>query len=244
MGSPVPLYRSARRIFLSAEWRHLAMLNYAVDRDLLLPYVPFGTELDSFGGQTFVSLVGFRFLRTKVLGVPVPFHRDFDEVNLRFYVRRREGDVTRRGVVFIREIVPRYAIAGIARVVYNENYVCLPMTHRIDEAAAEYRWRVKGNWNRMFVRASGEAAVPCEGSCEQFITEHYWGYAVQRDGGAMEYEVEHERWRVWRAGSAGFEGEMTALYGAEFNRILSRTPDSALLAEGSAVVVYAGKRIE
>src|SRR5205823_4955752 len=121
-GTPVPLYRSRRRVFLSAEWRNLAMLNYAVDPDLLRPYVPVGTELDSFGGQAFVSLVGFRFLGTKVLGVPVPFHRDFDEVNLRFYVRRRAGAIIRRGVVFIREIVPRHAIATIARVVYNENY--------------------------------------------------------------------------------------------------------------------------
>lgn len=232
-----------RRRFLSAEWLHLAMLNYAVDPALLKRYVPAGTELDAFQGQTFISLVGFRFLRTKLLGVQIPFHRDFDEVNLRFYVTRRVGETIRRGVVFILEIVPRYAIASVARLVYNENYVRLPMAHRIEETAAEYQWRIGATWNRMFVRASGEAVAACEGSCERFITEHYWGYASQRDGGAVEYEVEHEPWRVWRSSSAGFEGDMTALYGAEFNSILSRPPDSALLADGSPVVVYRGKRI-
>lgn len=219
------------------------MLNYVVDADLLRSKVPAGTELDSFEGQTFVSLVGFQFLRTKVLGLTIPFHRNFDEVNLRFYVRRLKGGRVRRGVVFIREIVPRRAIAHIARVVYNENYVRLPMAHRIEEGTAEYRWRVRANWNRLFVETSGAGAVPDDGSCDQFITEHYWGYAKQRDGGTVEYEVEHPPWRVWPADRAGFEGDMTSLYGAEFARVLQRPPDSALLSEGSAVAVYAGRRL-
>ena len=134
------------------------MLNYAVDPDLLRSKVPAGTELDSFGSQTFISLVGFQFLRTKVLGVPVPFHRNFDEVNLRFYVRRHVGGEIRRGVVFIREIVPRRAIAYLARVVYNENYVRLPMAHRIEAETVEYRWRVRAHWNRLMVEFSGSGA--------------------------------------------------------------------------------------
>jgi uncharacterized protein YqjF (DUF2071 family) len=220
------------------------MLNYAVDARLLSSKVPAGTELDSFGGQTFISLVGFQFLSTKVLRLAVPFHRNFDEVNLRFYVRRQVGGQVLRGVVFIREIVPRRAIAHIARLVYNENYVRLPMTHRIEEGRAEYRWRVRGDWNRLFVEASGAGAVPANETCDQFITEHYWGYAKQRDGGTVEYEVEHPAWRVWTAHQAGFEGDMTSLYGEEFGRVLKRPPDSALLAEGSPVTVYAGRRIE
>ncbi len=40
--------------FLKAEWRHLAMLNYAVDPALLAPHLPAGCELDFFGGQTFL----------------------------------------------------------------------------------------------------------------------------------------------------------------------------------------------
>jgi len=215
------------------------MLNYAADPALLRAYVPPGTELDFFEGQTFISLVGFRFLRTKVLGVPIPFHRNFDEVNLRFYVRRQVGAEIRRGVVFIREIVPRHAIALVARAFYNENYLRLPMTHRIEEGvSAEYKWRFRSNWNRLLIRTAGEAAVWQPGSCEQFITEHYWGYAKQRDGSTLEYEVQHPPWRVWRAKAASSEGDVAALYGAEFGRMLSQQPHSALLAEGSPVRVY------
>ncbi len=136
------------------------MLNYVVDADLLRSKVPAGTELDSFEGQNFVSLVGFQFLRTKVLGLTIPFHRHFDEVNLRFYVRRHAGGQVRRGVVFIREIVPRRAIAQIARVIYNENYVRLPMAHRIETGTAEYRWRIRANWNRSLSRPAAQARCP------------------------------------------------------------------------------------
>ena len=126
-----PMSVTSDRIFLTAEWRNLAMLNYEVDAGLLLPFVRAGTELDRWNGKVFVSLVGFRFLKTRVLDIAVPFHTNFDEVNLRFYVRRQIGDEFRRGVVFIREIVPRWAIAFVARTFYNENYVALPMAHEI-----------------------------------------------------------------------------------------------------------------
>src|SRR6266850_1391491 len=120
------------RVFLTAEWRNVAMLNYAIDPALVQHLVPRGVELDFFAGKTYVSLVGFMFLRTRVLGRRVPFHQDFEEVNLRFYVRRQVSGGTRRGVVFIREIVPKRAVAAVARLVFNENYVCLPMVHKID----------------------------------------------------------------------------------------------------------------
>lgn len=234
------------RPFLTAEWRSLAMLNYAIDPAWIAPLVPPGAEPDQFGGKTYISLVGFRFLRTRVRGLWIPFHSNFDEVNLRFYVRR--GD--RRGVVFVREIVPRYAIAAVARVVYHENYVSLPMSHRIIEPVsehgrvqAEYRWRHRGKWSSIRVEASGRPAVPAPGSLEEFITEHYWGYASQPGGGCLEYQVAHEKWRVWTANPAGFEGEMSALYGPKLAACLNRPPDSAFLAEGSPVVVYQGAKI-
>src|ERR1700694_5344735 len=96
---------SRNEIFLRAEWRNLAMLNYEVEPALLARFVPNGTELDRWNGKVFVSLVGFCFLKTEICRISIPFHRNFDEVNLRFYVRRREGNEIRRGVVFIREIV-------------------------------------------------------------------------------------------------------------------------------------------
>src|SRR5262249_55610023 len=133
-------FKGVDRVFLTAEWRHLAMLNYAVDADMLRPFVPRGTELDFFGGRAYISLVAFRFLNTKVLGLPVPGHRDFDEANLRFYVRRPAGREMRRGVVFIREVVPRRMVAAVARWAYNEQYVARPMWHDVTSSRVAYGW--------------------------------------------------------------------------------------------------------
>jgi len=236
-------------VFLTAEWRDVVMLNYEVDAALLAGYVPRGTELDAFGRRTLVSLVGFRFLRTRIFGVlPIPFHATFDEVNLRLYVRRREASgAVRRGVVFIREIVPKRAVAAIARIAYNENYSCHPMRHQVhtDGAGirAAYEWRAGGEWIGLHGEARDEPAPPAEGSMEQFVSEHYWGYSRQRDGGTVEYHVTHPRWRVWHSTSGGFAGEGAAMYGAEFGKVLARQPDSAFIAEGSEVTVFAGRRI-
>lgn len=234
--------------FLTAEWRSLVMLNYEVDPALLRPLVPPGTELDAWGGVTYASVVGFLFLRTRVLGVPIPFHRDFEELNLRFYVRRKGPEGWRRGVVFVKEIVPRMAIAAVARWIYNENYVALPMRHRIDLSAqaggsVEYGWRTGGRWASVRAEVRGPARPLVEGSEEEFITEHYWGYAAQRDGGCVEYRVEHPRWNVWRAESASLDCDVAALYGPRFAEPLSAPPRSALVADGSPIIVRQGKRI-
>ena len=240
--------RRLGRVFLSAEWRDLVMLNYQVDPELLLEYVPSGTELDFFKGQTFISLVGFRFLRTKVLGAfGFPFHANFDEVNLRFYVTRREGDDCRRGVAFIREIVPRWLIAQVARFAYGENYFCYPMRHRADSKEtgkmAEYEWGADRKWCRLYAQASGIPARPREGTLEEFITEHYWGYSRRTLGRSLEYRVSHTPWRVWVSTEAGFEGDGTSIYGQKLGGVLNRRPDSALIAEGSPVMIYTGRAI-
>src|SRR5262249_15564072 len=126
------------KVFLSAEWLYLILLNYSVTPELLQPYVPAGTGLGSFEGKTYLSLVGFRFCKTKLWGkLSIPFHTDFEEINLRFYVHRNADGEPRRGVVFIKEIVPKPAIALTARLFYGENYVSHPMNHRI--AVAEGR---------------------------------------------------------------------------------------------------------
>jgi len=227
---------SDKKRFLTAEWNNLLMLNYSVDASLLEPLVPMGTELDMFEGKTYVSLVGFEFNRTRVLGFAVPFHQNFEEVNLRFYVRRG----SKRGVVFIRELVPRYAVAAIARWAFNENYSCVPMSHRIEVGKAEYTW---SGGCVMRIETEGESFLPPEGSLSQFITEHYWGYASQKGGGCLEYEVQHPAWVVWNAKRASFSGDVDALYGREFAQVLKREPDSAFLAKGSPVTVFKGNRI-
>ena len=239
----------AKRVFLSAEWRYLLMLNYEVEPALLNRHVPPGTSLDSFQGKTYISLVGFRFCRTKLLGrLSVPFHTDFDEVNLRFYVRREEGGEIRRGVVFIAEVVPRLAIAKTARIVYGENYVCLPMKHRIEtdgtRNTVEYQWLVDGHGCRIFAETVEHPEHPPEGSLEQFITEHYWGYATSRSNESYEYHVTHPPWKVWTATTAKFEGDASSLYGPELGSVIQMHPSSAFVAEGSPIVVFKGNRIQ
>lgn len=245
-GNPAEVPRSGE-VFLTAQWRNLAMLNYEVDPSLLSAFIPSGTELDFWSGKAFVSLVGFQFLNTRVRGIAIPFHCNFDEVNLRFYVRRIVGGEVRRGVVFIREIVPRWAIAALARCVYNEKYVCFPMAHNIlesgPELAVEYAWCGADAWSRLRMQTDGAPALPAAGSEEQFITEHYWGYSVQKNGGTAEYRVSHPSWRVWRGKGASFEGDATQLYGRELGAVVLRSPSSAFLAEGSAVTVCRGVRI-
>ncbi|MEZ6072903.1 MAG: DUF2071 domain-containing protein [Pirellulales bacterium] len=234
-------------IFLTAEWRYLAMLNFEVDPGVLAPHVPAGTELDTFEGRTMVSVVGFRFEDTRVRGVAVPFHRDFDEINLRFYVRRDVSGEARRGVVFIKEIVPRVAIAWTARLVYAENYVALPTRHSIGvrnggcPGQVSYEWKWAGRWNSVSVRSLGEARPLVAGSEEQFIAEHYWGYSSRRDGRTVEYRVEHPSWRAWPVDEARLDCDVSRLYGAEFADFLGNAPCSALLADGSAVSVRRGE---
>ncbi len=237
--------------FLTAEWRRLAMLNYEIDPAILRRFVPRGAELDVWNNHHFISVVGFHFLKTRVLGLPVPFHQDFEEINLRFYVRRRAQDGWRRGVVFIKEIVPRWAIATVARVVYNENYVARRMRHRIDmdngtvapNGSVEYSWRDGESWHSLRAKTAGEAQALVTGSEEEFITEHYWGYAAQRDGGCVEYQVEHPRWRVWQTTEAAFECDVKRVYGHQFVESLSANPSSAFVADGSAIVVRKGVKI-
>jgi uncharacterized protein len=236
------------RIFLTAEWRDLVLLNYEVDPAILRPYVPRGTELDYWNSKTFVSLVGFRFINTRVFGIRIPFHSNFTEVNLRFYVRRLERGEVRRGVVFIREIVPRRAIALVARTLYNENYVALPMAHEIRHGkdgsiSASYRWRSGEPWSEMRFESQGNPEPLRDGSDEQFITEHYWGYAAQRNGACAEYHVAHPSWNVWQARHSKFIGDAERLYGTAFAAVLSKKPSSAFLADGSPVTVMQGRRI-
>jgi len=240
----------AKQVFLSAEWRDLVMLNYQVDPGLLSRYVPPGTSLDSFQGETYISLVGFRFCRTRLLGyLPVPFHTNFDEVNLRFYVHRQNSDGSddRRGVVFVAEIVPRRAIVTTARLVYGENYKYARMRHRIEtreaSKSAGYEWQVGDRWCRLSAQTERFPAVPQAGTLQAFITEHYWGYSAQSDGGCVEYHVSHAPWQVWATRIAGFEGDASALYGRELGAILQRRPDSAFVADGSPVIVFKGDRI-
>ena len=236
------------KVFLTAEWKHLAMLNYEIEPSMLAPFIPAGTELDLWNDKTLVSIVGFMFVKTRVFGISIPFHRDFEEVNLRFYVRRKAKDGWRRGVVFIKEIVPNAAIAFTARKLYHEPYIALPMAHRIEEESgavksAEYSWRFGGRQNSLKLVTRGNAQPLSEGSEAEFITEHYWGYNAQPNGSTLEYRVEHPRWRFYDVAEAKLDCDISGLYGKQFCDSMGCKPSSAFLAEGSAITVYKGARL-
>jgi uncharacterized protein YqjF (DUF2071 family) len=235
-------------VLLRAEWRMLAMLSWEIAPQTLAPLVPAGCELDAYRGRTLISVVGFQFLKTRVLGVPALGHRAFEEVNLRFYVRRQaqraarhsraESNRERRGVVFVRELVPKPLVTVLANASYGERYVTLPMRHRAAPPELAYEWRRDGVWEGLRVAIGVEAPLtPADDAEETFVSEHYWGYTARPGGRAFEYRVEHPRWRVWPARAAKLDADVRALYGAEFAEALSAPPRSAFAAEGSPVAV-------
>jgi uncharacterized protein YqjF (DUF2071 family) len=229
------------RHFLTADWRHLLFANYEADASLVQRYVPRGTELDLLDGRALVSMVGFRFLDTRLLGVPVPWHRDFDEVNLRAYVRRKVDGHWKRGVVFVRELVPRPAIAWTARLAYNEPYRAVRMRHRIEMSAeggsVRYEWRQAGAWHALAATVQGAAVAIDPNGPTGFITEHYLGYTPQRSGRTVEYRVSHRRWRVWEDAAVDFRCDVPSVYGAEWAEALSAAPFSAFVCDGAPVAI-------
>ena len=232
------------RTFLTAEWRDLALLNFEIEPEVLRPHVPAGTELDLWQGRCFVSVVGFRFVRTRLMGVPIPFHSNFLEVNLRFYVRREVQGELRRGVVFVKEIVPRRAIAWVARVVYNENYVALPMRHAVDATPPRATsGALKAPGTAWCWRGWATGALQTRHPKPRSSPSTTGDTRVQRDGSTLEYQVEHPRWRVAQAAEIELVCDVRQLYGEKFAQALSREPASAFLADGSEIVVRRGRRL-
>ena len=223
------------------------MLNYEVDPEILKPYLPAHTELDLWDGKALVSMVGFLFKQTRVFGIKWPFHVNFEEVNLRFYVRYYDGSKWKRGAVFISELVPKRIIATVAKAIYNEPYRTLPMRHSIKPSGNEhieylYEWKVKGKWNKLGAVVSNTRKPMEPGSAEEFIFEHYWGYNKLRDNTTLEYAVEHVSWEINEVENSVFEADILELYGKEFTPYLKVKPFSAFFAGGSDIAVrVAGK---
>jgi uncharacterized protein YqjF (DUF2071 family) len=235
--------------FLTARWEYLMMANYEVNPDILIPYLPKGVEIDFFNQKTYLSVVGFMFLDTKVLGIPVPFHTNFEEVNLRFYVKYFDEKIQewKRGVVFIKEIVPKIAIAKVARWVYGENYIATQMRHQItattQELKVEYEWKVNQKWHKIGVTAHHLPQEIQPQSDEEFITEHYWGY-TQLKNATAQYQVEHPRWQIFNIKNHQIEVDFEQVYGNPFADYLYQKPTSVLLAKGSGIVVRKAEKIK
>lgn len=229
--------------FLTARWQDLVMANYEVSASLLEPRLPLGTELDLEDGRCYVSLVGFMFLDTRVFGVPVPFHINFEEVNLRFYVTRNTGDEVRRGVVFVKEIVPRFTIAAVARLLYEEPYEARRMWNKREGDSIEYGWNDAGSSHTITLARGKRIGIPEPASHAEFIIEHYWGYTRRRGDRSDEYKVEHPKWDLYESSHVRIDVDFGAVYGKEFAFLNAAEPYSVLLAAGSEIAVYKGKQI-
>lgn len=241
--------------FLTAAWRDLVILTWPVEQRLLASYLPRGVELDLWRGQALASVVAFRFEQVRVRGLSIPFHTVFPEVNLRFYVKRLGPDGEwRRGVVFVQEMVPRAAIAWVARRVYNEPYVALPMreahiagTPGVDGEVRRtllYEWQRDDSWERVVALAVGAPRPMRAGSVEEFIAEHYWGYTGRGARSTREYRVVHPRWNISPLAECFLEADIGSLYGQPWVAPLSEAPLSAFLADGSEVCVFPGQDVE
>lgn len=233
--------------FLTAQWNNLALFNYAITPEILEKYVPKGTELDLWNGKCYVSLVGFKFEDVKILGMKIPFHINFEEVNLRFYVKRFENGEWKRGVVFIKEIVPKRALSFVANTVYKEHYETQPMHHSVqeknDSIEFAYQWKMQNKWQTIVVETE-KNEVPIEVNSEaEFITEHYFGYTKVNAATTYEYEVKHPRWNQLNVTDFRVHVDFERVYGSEFGFLNKQQPTSVLLAVGSEVSVENKKKL-
>lgn len=233
------------KIFMTASWNHLIMANYAVDPQILKPFLPSETVLDEYEGACYVSLVGFLFDHVKLKGWSIPFHTRFPEVNLRFYVRYKEQEQWKRGVVFISEIVPKPAISWVANTLYKEHYSTMPVHQLFSKAADQltvgYEWKKKGKLHQLSVKADPFPRPLAANSFEEFITEHFWGYSGQPGGNTVEYQVAHPRWNIFPVRDYKVQCDFGQLYGAGFSFLNQQSPVSVFLAEGSPVQIFTKK---
>ncbi|MBC5835950.1 DUF2071 domain-containing protein [Flavobacterium sp. F372] len=227
--------------FLTAKWTNLALINYKIDAKILEKYVPNGTELDFWDNKCYISLVGFMFEDVKLLGLKIPLHTNFEEVNLRFYVKRFEEGKWKRGVVFIKEIVPKLALKIVANTVFKENYETLPMKHKMIENENTfnftYEWKKEQKWHSIALETEKKLIKIEENSEAQFITEHYFGYTKVNHTKTFEYEVKHPIWKQYNVLNSKIDVDFKATYGDEFAFMKDLIPTSIILAKGSKVSV-------
>ncbi len=227
--------------FLKANWENIIMVNYEIDPEILLPFLPKGVELDLFDGKAFVSLVGFMFKNTKIFKVPIPYLGNFEEINLRFYVQRKEGTNIKRGVVFINETIPYRIVAWMANKLYKEHYTVVPTKHFIQEIGekqlVKFDWLLNKKWNHILVEAETVSIEMCRNSFEEFIYEHYFGYTKVNESATEEYRLEHPSWKVNKVLSYDIKCDFSAMYGSVFSVLNETKPTAVFLAKGSAVTV-------
>ena len=233
--------------FLTAEWKNLALINYEIDAKLLKKHLPKGTEIDLWNNKCYVSLVGFMFNNVKLIGFKIPFHSNFEEVNLRFYVKRFENGEWKRGVAFIKEIVPKPALTFVANTIYKEHYQTMPMKHSVTENKNSidfvYKWKNNNEWNSILVATEKNSIEIDHNSEAEFITEHYFGYTKTNKNITFEYEVKPPRWQQLQVVSYKIDVDFENVYGNDFVFLQNLEPTSVILAKGSTVTVENKKKL-
>lgn len=228
-------------LFLKANWENIIMANYEIDPKILSPFLPKGVELDLFNEKCYISLVGFMFKKTKLFNVPIPFFGNFEEINLRFYVKRKEGTVLKRGVVFINETIPYPIVAWTANKLYNEHYTVVPTKHEIIEEKSfkkvKFEWLLNKKWNSIAVTTATTSEKMKPNSLESFIYEHYYGYTKTADNETEEYKLQHPSWKVSEVLDYKIECDFEAMYGKSFSVLDQTKPEAVFIADGSAVAI-------
>lgn len=231
----------AMAIFLKARWENIIMANYAVEPELLIPFLPKGVELDLYNGKAYVSLVGFMFKKSKLFNIPIPWLGTFEEINLRFYVFRKENSKIKRGVVFVNETIPYKAVAWMANKLYKEHYIAIPTKHLwqlgTETKNIKYQWKIGNEWNQMEVKALTKSDAMVAGSFEEFIFEHYFGYTKINETATEEYKINHPSWKTNKVIDTTSQCNFSKMYGDEFGCLSKVEPESVFIAEGSFIEV-------
>lgn len=226
--------------FLKANWENLIMANYEVEPSILKSYLPKGVELDFYKYKTYVSLVGFMFKKTSLFGVPIPFFGSFEEINLRFYVRKVEGKKIKKGVVFINETVPFKIVALLANKIYKEHYISIPTKNAIEIAENKhinYEWKMKDKWNSITVQSDTKKYKIEPSSMEEFIFERYFGFTKLSPLNTQEYRIQHPKWNTNKILNYTIDCDFGTMYGDAFSNLNIQVPNSIIMAEGSEVRV-------
>ena len=228
-------------VFLKANWEHIIMANYEIDPKILLPFLPKGVELDLFNGKCYISLVGFMFKNTKLFTIPIPFLGSFEEINLRFYVIRKDQNQIKRGVVFINETIPYKMVAWMANKLYKEHYTVVPTKHKIRTTTTnqkiKFQWLLNRKWNSIYVESEVKSNVMKNDSLEKFIYEHYYGYTKIDENKTEEYQLQHPSWNVHKVNDFRINCDFEAMYGYSFSVLNQTVPTDVFIAEGSSVKV-------
>jgi len=223
--------------FLDVFWTDLLVVTYEVEASALEKYLPVGTELDSYEGRHYVSVVAFEFSKTRICGIPMPFYRSFPEVNLRFYVRRKEAGEWRRGVVFIKEIVPCKIPALLARKIFRENFHVHSLRCKLTDDRITYCWDHRGEEQEITTPLEREFELPESGSLHEHLIERYWAYKGLSNGKTAEFQVSHRAWEIQNCPRATIKLDIPRIYGTELGDAIHTEPVSVFYAKGSRVWV-------